>query len=185
MFCRGTKFPTGGPIGETNGFVSGLFEHTRPSDVTDGLSNTVAMSERLSTPLGLDSGVSKDSSEAIRYLWWTEQRFKTSGEEEQAAEQARNNRTSNFPPRWDALCYSYIPFVTYDHILPPNVPGSHNGREDFDSTRYIHVSLVPATSLHPGGVNILLADGSVRFNSSSVDLGVWRALGTRNGGETQ
>jgi hypothetical protein len=32
-------------------------------------------------------------------------------------------------------------------------------------------------------VNSLLADGSVRNISSNVDLGTWRALGTRNGGE--
>jgi prepilin-type processing-associated H-X9-DG protein len=40
-----------------------------------------------------------------------------------------------------------------------------------------------ANSLHPGGVNLMLADGSVRFIKSSVDLTTWRALGTRNGGE--
>jgi prepilin-type N-terminal cleavage/methylation domain-containing protein/prepilin-type processing-associated H-X9-DG protein len=40
-----------------------------------------------------------------------------------------------------------------------------------------------ARSRHPGGVNAALADGSVRFVSDSIDQGVWRALGTRAGGE--
>ena len=40
-----------------------------------------------------------------------------------------------------------------------------------------------ARSLHPGGVNIALGDGSVRFVSDTVDLAVWRGLGTRAGGE--
>ncbi|MGE3822113.1 MAG: DUF1559 domain-containing protein, partial [Isosphaeraceae bacterium] len=40
-----------------------------------------------------------------------------------------------------------------------------------------------ARSLHPFGVNVLLADGSVRRCASTIDPAVWRALGTRNGGE--
>jgi prepilin-type processing-associated H-X9-DG protein len=42
---------------------------------------------------------------------------------------------------------------------------------------------VAARSLHTGGVNAGLADGSVRFVANTVDLTVWRALGTRAGGE--
>jgi prepilin-type N-terminal cleavage/methylation domain-containing protein/prepilin-type processing-associated H-X9-DG protein len=40
-----------------------------------------------------------------------------------------------------------------------------------------------ARSFHPGGVQVLLADGSVRFVKDSVNLESWRALATRNGGE--
>jgi prepilin-type N-terminal cleavage/methylation domain-containing protein/prepilin-type processing-associated H-X9-DG protein len=40
-----------------------------------------------------------------------------------------------------------------------------------------------ANSRHPGGVNLCLADGSVRFVKSTVNLVPWQALGTRNGGE--
>jgi prepilin-type processing-associated H-X9-DG protein len=35
-----------------------------------------------------------------------------------------------------------------------------------------------ARSLHPGGVNILLADGSVRFISENIDVKIWRAFAT-------
>jgi prepilin-type N-terminal cleavage/methylation domain-containing protein/prepilin-type processing-associated H-X9-DG protein len=40
-----------------------------------------------------------------------------------------------------------------------------------------------ARSLHPGGVNAVLADGSVRFVSNAIDPTVWLALGTRSGNE--
>lgn len=38
-------------------------------------------------------------------------------------------------------------------------------------------------SRHPGGVNTLLCDGSVRFIKNSVNLASWQALGTSRGGE--
>ncbi len=38
-------------------------------------------------------------------------------------------------------------------------------------------------SYHPGGVNTLFGDSSVRFIKSSVNGDTWRALGTKEGGE--
>jgi prepilin-type processing-associated H-X9-DG protein len=40
-----------------------------------------------------------------------------------------------------------------------------------------------ARSDHPGGVNALMADGSLRFVSENISQAVWRGLGTRNGRE--
>ena len=40
-----------------------------------------------------------------------------------------------------------------------------------------------ASSYHPGGVNALFADGSVRFVKNSVSPVTWAALGTIAGGE--
>ena len=40
-----------------------------------------------------------------------------------------------------------------------------------------------ASSYHPGGVNALFGDGSVRFVKSTVNAVTWRALGTIAGGE--
>jgi prepilin-type N-terminal cleavage/methylation domain-containing protein/prepilin-type processing-associated H-X9-DG protein len=39
------------------------------------------------------------------------------------------------------------------------------------------------TSAHPGGVNVLMADGSVKFAKDSIQQGVWMSLGSRDGGE--
>jgi prepilin-type processing-associated H-X9-DG protein len=38
-------------------------------------------------------------------------------------------------------------------------------------------------SRHPGGVNVLFADGSVHFLKDSIALPSWRALSSRAGGE--
>lgn len=64
----------------------------------------------------------------------------------------------------------------YQHISPPN------GRSCGFFT--VGKATMPASSRHPGGVNVALADGSVTFIPSTVDLLTWRAIGTRNGGES-
>lgn len=40
-----------------------------------------------------------------------------------------------------------------------------------------------ARSQHPGGVNVVMADGAVGFVSNSVSIGVWQALATISGGD--
>ncbi len=42
---------------------------------------------------------------------------------------------------------------------------------------------ITARSMHPGGVNSLFADGSVKFIKDSVNVSTWQALGSRNGNE--
>lgn len=42
---------------------------------------------------------------------------------------------------------------------------------------------ITARSYHVGGVNVLIGDGSVRFVADGIDGSIWRALGTRSGGE--
>jgi prepilin-type processing-associated H-X9-DG protein len=40
-------------------------------------------------------------------------------------------------------------------------------------------------SYHSGIVNVCFLDGSVRAIGNSIELRVWRAMGTRAGGEVQ
>ena len=49
--------------------------------------------------------------------------------------------------------------------------------------RTLHEGVYTARSRHPGGVNALLMDGSVRFVRDGVNLAVWRALATRAAGD--
>jgi prepilin-type processing-associated H-X9-DG protein len=39
------------------------------------------------------------------------------------------------------------------------------------------------SSLHPGGVNTLFGDGSVRFVKNSISQAIWMSLGSKDGGE--
>ena len=47
-----------------------------------------------------------------------------------------------------------------------------------DKLTYVAIT---ARSYHPGGVNALNADGSVRFVKDTIAQVTWRALGTRGG----
>ncbi len=44
-------------------------------------------------------------------------------------------------------------------------------------------SSVTSRSYHPGGVNVLIGDGGVRFIKNSINSQTWRALGSVGGGE--
>jgi prepilin-type N-terminal cleavage/methylation domain-containing protein/prepilin-type processing-associated H-X9-DG protein len=72
------------------------------------------------------------------------------------------------------------------------VPYTNGGKAydiDFNSSREGKTitnptyAVVTSRSYHPGGVQILLADGSARFIPSTIELATWRALGSREGGE--
>jgi prepilin-type processing-associated H-X9-DG protein len=65
---------------------------------------------------------------------------------------------------------------SYTHTAVPN---SQVG-DCMDPNNNAHVA---ARSYHPGGVNVVFTDGGVRFIKGSIALDVWRALGTRGGGE--
>ena len=142
---------------------------SRLADMTDGASNTAIFSERLMAD-GSNSIVSK-----------VEDVFFHPGDPA-TPDDAHNiclsvditNLANQFP------LFMGAPWMhhqhRYQHISPPN------GR----SCGFFVVgkSTMPPSSRHPGGVNVALGDGSVRFVPNSVNLVAWRALGTRNGGET-
>jgi prepilin-type N-terminal cleavage/methylation domain-containing protein/prepilin-type processing-associated H-X9-DG protein len=54
---------------------------------------------------------------------------------------------------------------------------------DWNGGTPILYAAINSRSYHPGGVNVLFMDGSVRFITNSIAQTTWRALGTRNGGE--
>jgi prepilin-type processing-associated H-X9-DG protein len=71
--------------------------------------------------------------------------------------------------------------TTYNHVSPPNTVSCAG--TGFPGSMANMAMQVPPSSLHPGGVNVMFGDGSVRFVKSTVSLPTWRAVGTRNQGE--
>jgi prepilin-type N-terminal cleavage/methylation domain-containing protein/prepilin-type processing-associated H-X9-DG protein len=78
----------------------------------------------------------------------------------------------------------YLNSTLYNHIYTPN----EKAYDCCNNCQYAgedgEESIVAARSYHPGGVNVLMGDGQVRFVSDSVNEGVWRAVGSRNGQES-
>ena len=66
----------------------------------------------------------------------------------------------------------------YNHLLTPNsrTVDCCNNVGGVDDNR--DAAIITARSYHPGGVNLLMGDGAVRFVSDNVELQVWRAIGT-------
>jgi prepilin-type processing-associated H-X9-DG protein len=165
------------------------YEPTRFRDISDGLSLTVLFSERLigwgTYPYRAPDFVTDDEtarSDGIRFKWHIPDAWPP-GQEDGFAAQCLNpaNHLSIRPGgATGSATLGSNPEAYYNHLVPPNRPGCHNGPP---AGARLFETAVPATSLHTGGVNVLMVDGAVRFVSQSIDLHVWRALGTRNGHE--
>jgi len=141
----------------------------RPADVVDGLSQTAAVSEIL---------VGDGSYDRLRTLWQLPRRLDAPSELEEFADYCRSGRWTRGDAWFRGRPWTdgNLGATLYNHVLPPNQNSCTNG------TR-VQQGAYAAASDHPGGVNVLFADGHVRFVSSTVDLSTWRALGSRNGHE--
>ncbi|MGI9429589.1 MAG: DUF1559 domain-containing protein [Bythopirellula sp.] len=79
------------------------------------------------------------------------------------------------------------PFAGYDssqynHVAPPNWGGQDCGVNYIPDTPSEH-AIIAARSDHVGTVNVAFGDGHTATVSDNIDLLVWRALGSRDGGE--
>lgn len=159
----------------------GVFPRDRSSaavsTIRDGLSNTVAFSERLR------------------------------GDEDQIGSAARL-RAGYFVPPPEPLEAGLAAYLKLCEAVPADEPGDSGYVKGVNwvsgmriATSHDHNAVpgsivcscsaedgrygsVPVSSLHRGLVNATFADGSVRGIRNSIRLEVWRAIGTRAGGET-
>lgn len=157
---------------------NGLFQEvgvTRAAQVVDGLSHTVAFSERLRGSGGQPLRPDRD--------YWV----------------IRSGAYGTADDGLTACRISARPFFDGNGFA---LAGDHWFWEGLDRTFYTHAQvpngIIPdclhgaiksppgvstARSHHLGGVNALMGDGSVRFVGEAIATAVWRGLGTRNGGE--
>jgi prepilin-type N-terminal cleavage/methylation domain-containing protein/prepilin-type processing-associated H-X9-DG protein len=143
----------------------------KPADVVDGLSNTAFFSEKrrgnaLPNPATDMSVMPVANNLAETYQVCT------------ALPLSALPLTSRQGMSWvmGEMCCS-----TYNHVTTPNRRTCAS--LGFPGTMANMAMQVPASSLHPGGVNTLMGDGSVRFTKDAINLQTYRALGTRNGAE--
>ena len=175
--CTGTGIDGGAPH-ETDGLC---FENSRitPAKITDGLSHTALASESL---LGVPAnGIGSSHDVELEYKFLLSAPL-TEG-------RCQGTQLWNVSdPRGFAWVNGEYRCTLYNHFRTPNsaTPDCMGvvllGKP---ATRFRPYGWRAARSRHPGGVNLLLADGSVQFVLDSVDLKVWQAMATRSSGEIE
>ena len=146
-----------------------------PYSFPDGMSHTVAYSERLrGTGEGAGFSTARDFG-AIGVMTYCTER-----DADYALQCCRLASANGFPAFRDAgftWFFGDFDCAAYNHAQQPNgrIPDAL-----LDGPWY---GVATARALHAGGVNSLMADGAVRFVNETIDRRVWRSLGTRNGDE--
>ncbi|MDE2506408.1 MAG: DUF1559 domain-containing protein [Planctomycetota bacterium] len=172
---------------------TGLFTWWRSyriQNCTDGTSNTIAFSESLcgdgygTTNFSRNSGMIYIAIPASAEVYDASANWPAVQVGLQACNAAYNSfsaaNLSNVSGNWwmrgggaDTL---------FNTVLTPNsqtYPWSYCSDTNYNG----EVEFSKADSNHPGGVNVLLADGSVRFTKDGINQATWWALGTKSNGE--
>jgi len=163
----------------------------RFADVTDGLSNTAAFSESLR---GLaTNNVPAPTTQADRMRTMVNVACVWSSS---TVPPAQAGLANGFQAPVDPSLFETAVVAISRGFNGQRGGGWINGREYYTAYNHYHAPNSPildmntcgygifaARSLHTGGVHVARCDGSVGFISSATELAVWRALGTRNGGE--
>jgi prepilin-type N-terminal cleavage/methylation domain-containing protein len=145
---------------------------------TDGTSNTAIFSEWVKGPA---TGFPGRNGLGMCYsLGLNSDAFPTDAQFLQAAT-AVTPANSNQQWSWKGEYWGYGGTSIYSHTLTPNRPAMVYN--DIGQDGRATITLVNASSLHPGGINMLCMDGSVRFVKTSVNYQTWYALATPNYGE--
>jgi prepilin-type N-terminal cleavage/methylation domain-containing protein/prepilin-type processing-associated H-X9-DG protein len=146
---------------------------TKIADILDGTSNTAAFSESL-----IGDGVPLSAIPIHRQQIRLAVLEVPGGNDPTPTACDSGSGTWN-PRRGEKWIDGHFGNTLYNHYYAPNPVGK------WDCGNGSHnKGLSTARSNHPGGVNLLLCDGSVRFVRDAIAPGVWRGVATRSGGET-
>jgi prepilin-type processing-associated H-X9-DG protein len=176
---------------------AGIFAYERGAglaDITDGSSNTIALSEVLTSEPGAGAGTARpvrgnstgnigsnsianvmDVSAIANAVALVKADLQLCTAKFLSAGGAGGGSGS----RWGTGAMGYNMFNT---IATPNMTKWATCRMDC-CIQAQHAHYVNASSNHSGGVNVGMSDGSVKFIKDSVNMPTWWALGTRANGE--
>jgi prepilin-type N-terminal cleavage/methylation domain-containing protein/prepilin-type processing-associated H-X9-DG protein len=178
--------------------VFGRQDYNSWAHITDGTSNTIALAERSRPRRDNDRGSAIDdtSGDVSSYVPLTCRAYWAGNQYIPTAPIFTGDTSPGY--RWgDGAAY----FAAVSTILPPNSAVCLVRAGWTGISGHFSPGIWTATSEHPGGVNVAMADGSVRFISETIDTGnlgvvapsptstgpspygVWGALGTKAGGE--
>jgi prepilin-type N-terminal cleavage/methylation domain-containing protein/prepilin-type processing-associated H-X9-DG protein len=169
--CTGSGKIDAGTINNSDGvFFNG--SHINFKHITDGTSHTVAFSERGLGP-GLEfNSPALPSDQRPNYI--LELLSATPVSDAGCAEPTNGTWYEARGAKWILGNYGN---TLYNHYLTPN-------SETWDCMNLPQQKgFLAARSYHPGGVNALYCDGSVRFIEDEINWSPWRALATRDGQE--
>ena len=165
--------PGDGAFAPNSKFNSGAY--------SDGMSNTICASEvKAFTPGAASSKLGTDAyptvSDVTGFASGSGASFSVNGHSEWVDGKVHETGfTTTFTPNTNVPIVSGG--VTYNGDYVSCREGSAS------SVGFAVYAAVTSRSFHTGTVNSLLMDGSVRSMSENIDLNLWRALGTRSGGE--
>lgn len=167
--------------------LNGMFQWYRETslgDVSDGLSNTIMLSERIIS----DDNWGKNSIQDMimnvamptPYEFTPAATLETVGTAADATWSTTQYTGSvgQGCARTDSWSTSIRQFNT---LAPPN--WRHHDFTNYGCWILVGDGVKTARSRHPGGVNAALGDGSVHFISDTINTDTWQCMGARNDGK--
>jgi prepilin-type N-terminal cleavage/methylation domain-containing protein/prepilin-type processing-associated H-X9-DG protein len=175
-FCNGTGTNGGSPWDADGVFIART--RFRVVDIPDGTSTTAFASESiLGDGQPAATGPMPAAADVVyAYL---------SGAPLSDSACANATQWNYQQPRGFLWASGEIRCASYNHYRTPNPPQPDCVTLDLRAgqSQLTANGWKAARSRHGGGVNLALADGSVRFVVNDIDITTWRALATRAGGE--
>jgi prepilin-type N-terminal cleavage/methylation domain-containing protein/prepilin-type processing-associated H-X9-DG protein len=163
-------------------------------DVTDGTSNTIIYAESLvgdsgggttSSSMGRNNAVTGvTGASAAEAYDATSLNYQTviipAIQTCTTAIKSGTNVTTDNGNRW---AWGAVGMSLFNTVIPPNGSPFNACRDDCGGCSPDDSLFSNAQSHHPGGANVLMADGSARFIKDSISPRSWMALGTKAAGE--
>ncbi|MEN6494963.1 MAG: DUF1559 domain-containing protein [Thermoguttaceae bacterium] len=157
-----------------------------PASFTDGLSNTLAAAEvKTFTPYvrnTSDPGPTVPASPAALTSLLSGAQFKLGS---QTNDNTGHTEWGDGRVHHSGITTVFTPntIVAYVHTDGRTYDIDYNSQQEGKNATQPTYAAVTARSFHPGIVNTLLMDGSVRSISQTIELQTWRRLGTRASNE--